>query len=709
MPVTAPRGRTAIEPKAIGAAEHALLIQAITASNRGDSSRARFFASQAGSSAMQLIVEWRSLVDDASGSNFDALNGFMTAHPNWPRRDIMIMRAEKAMPADYAPQRVIAWYGKRTPTTGDGMVRLGDALIATGKSAQGAALVRKAWIQSTFPQAEETLLLRTHGHLIGRAEHRARLEYLLARDDLVNAKRQLQRVDADAQRVAQARMRLKAIPAAVKPVLTSLPESLKNNPEFLFDAARALRRMRQDTQAWDTMLKAPSDRSALVLPEHWWTERHIMTRDALKAGKYDVAYKLVSKHALDAGTNFADAEFLAGWIALRFLNKPLTAMPHFQALAAGVTLPISQSRAYYWLGRTEEVLDLPANALADYRKAAENPETYYGQLALARIADDPRLHLDSVAEETTSDVEAAFAADDRVQAIRVLADVHERDMMRLFAIRMANDPPEPKRLQLLARLMLAVGDRAMSVRVAKYASYGDVLLLPYLDPVISLPRLAADASMPEPALVLGLTRQESEFDSTAVSSAGARGLMQLMPNSAKRTAAMHRVPFRQNDLLTNPQYNMQIGMTALGDLVQYWGGSYILAIASYNAGPGNVRDWIDAFGDPRDPTVDPIDWVELIPFGETRNYVQRVIENIEVYRNRLGGGDQRLAILSDLYRPGAPKTVVLKMRPPASVASPAPTDAPTVTSPAPADPAQSVSAAPIDGTQPAMIVRPAGQ
>jgi soluble lytic murein transglycosylase len=249
--------------------------------------------------------------------------------------------------------------------------------------------------------------------------------------------------------------------------------------------------------------------------------------------------------------------------------------------------------------------------------------------------------------------------------------------MRLFAIRMANDRDNPKHLQLLAQMMVSLGDPAMGVRVAKTASYNDIILLSSLAPVVPLPKFPGAVAGPEAALVLGLTRQESEFDAAAVSTAGARGLMQLMPATAKQTAAAHRMTYRLKDLTTDPKYNMQLGMAALEEYLEYWGGSYILSIAAYNAGTGNVNKWVEANGDPRDPTIDPIDWIELIPFGETRNYVQRVLENIELYRNRLSGSEQKLTILSDLYRPKLPSVIVVKYQPPPPAEVPIPVPKPT--------------------------------
>jgi soluble lytic murein transglycosylase len=464
-------------------------------------------------------------------------------------------------------------------------------------------------------------------------------------------------------------MRLTASPSSLGNVVQTLPENLRDTPELLFEEARALRLRGDDETAWTTMLRAPSEKGTVVLPERWWSERHIMTRDALKAGRLDVAYNLVSQHTMESGGGFADAEFLSGWIALRFQNKPELAVTHFRELAENVSMPISKARGYYWLGRAEEALGRAPDALAAYRKAAENAETFYGQLAMARLDENAMLRLKSGMSVPAADARTMFESDERVQAIRILSEVGDKDTMRLFATRMALDSMDPARLQLLSELMVSLGDPAMSVRTAKLASYNGVLLTTYLDPVMPVPSLPSGASAPEPALVLGLTRQESEFDAGAVSSAGARGLMQLMPATAKRAAGSLKLPYRPRDL-SQPQYNMQLGMATLSDYLGQWGGSYILAIAAYNAGSANVVRWVETYGDPRDPSIDPIDWIEMIPFGETRNYVQRVLENVQVYRNLLGGGEQRLSILSDLYRPNAPKVTVVKYEPPKPAESP---------------------------------------
>jgi soluble lytic murein transglycosylase len=652
VPVPVPK--PAIDFASTNLGEHALLQQAFAATSRSWN-RARLLAAQAGNPIGRLIIEWRYVLEETSGANFETINAFLNEHPGWPRRDALTIRAERAMPADLDPRDIVAWYGNRSPHSGTGMIRLGEALMATGKRDEGAALIRKGWIDYNFSPFDENQVVAAHGDLIGPVDHKARLDRLLARDDTAGATRQMRRVDAATQRVANVRLKIKAAgsSAGIKTLVASLPESARSDPELVFEAARALRRRGDDAAAWALMANTPTNKEDLVLPELWAAERGIMARDALKTGKPDLAYQFASKPALDAdsGTAFMEAEFLAGWIALQTLHKPELALNHFDRLAKGVTYPISVARAHYWLGRTAEAMGAPADALVEYRVAAQHSATFYGQLAVGKITSNPVLHVNAVASEATPVERAAFEADDRVKAIRLLADLGDRSTMRLFALSIAGDPPEPRRLQMLAQLMDASGDPAMSVRVAKNASYSGLNLLSYLHPVMATPQMQMSGGAPEPALVLGLARQESEFDPTAVSSAGARGLMQLMPASAKQAAKMRGMAYRQNDLTANPSYNMQLGMTALAEYLDRWNGSYVLAIASYNAGPTNVRNWIETYGDPRDPSVDPIDWIESIPFPETRNYVQRVIENLEVYRNRLSNTDQRLGILADLYRP----------------------------------------------------------
>lgn len=628
-----------------------LLAQALAADARDDWSSALTYSAQTSNPVVRDIIQWKYLLDEDSGASFDAITAFINTHPRWPRLNALLIRAEKAMPGELDPAQVIAWYGNRAPLSGPGMIHLGEAQMSAGRIADGIALIRRGWIEFTYAPFDESNVEAAHGDILTPDVEKLRLDHLLARGDVGGARRQLARVSAAQRRLANARLEIQANPANVKTVLAGLPLAARADPEFMFDVARGLRRHGDDDQAWVVMEKAPTDKNALVLPERWSTERQIMARDALKAGDVDLAYRFASAPVLDSssGAPFQDAEFLAGWIALRYLHNTDLAYRHFGRLLNGVTYPISVARAHYWTGRTAESAGDMARAADEYAKAAENPTTFYGQLALAKIAGNPVLRVSNATSMPTPMARAAFDGDERVRAIRLLAETGDRADMRQFATALASDPPLPDQLQMLAQLLAETGDIAQSVRAAKAASYVGYILPDYLHPIVALPGAGGG---PEPALVLAIARQESEFDPGVVSSAGARGLMQVMPASAQRAANMLGISYRLADLTSNPTYNIQLGMQTLNDYLDLWDGSYILAIATYNAGPVNVSKWVETYGDPRNSGVDPVDWIESIPFPETRNYVQRVIENLEVYRDRLGHGDRPLSIIADLYRPG---------------------------------------------------------
>ena len=669
-------GHRASGTHVLGAGDLDLYSRAFTAGNRGDWTAARGLADQGHDRVARLLITWRYLLDKNSGASFGEISSFLRDHPEWPLRESLFARAEHAMAESMAPGAVLTWFGDRKPITGIGKVRLGEALIATGKREDGRELVRDAWIEDSFEPTEELAIIRSHGDILTPDVDRQRLDHLLWRNDLTAARREMSRVQADSQRVAQVRMALRTNPRAGEQMIDALPQTLRNDPGLIFDQARMLRRAGGGAEVPALLVRTPTREMAKIDPDNWWGELNLAAREAMEGGNYSTAYRLVSDTGLSEGTDFAEAEFMAGWIALRFLHSPDKALSHFRQLAQGVSRPISLGRAYYWAGRAYEYQGDLAAAAREYRKAAENPETFYGQLALTRLVPEPRLHL----KDTPADparVRADYEKSDLTRAMAVLADLGEEGLLRLFAVHDVETHPIAGHVVLLADDLVRMGFPDIALRVAKTASYDGIDLLTYSHPLIALPQYKGPGNQPEHALVLGLIRQETEFNPDAVSHVGAVGIMQLMPRTARRMAQLAGLPYRNSDLKTNTRYNMQLGMTELSTDLADWGGSYVLAAAAYNAGASNVKKWIATYGDPRSPSVDPIDWIEQIPFSETRNYVQRVIENTEVYRNRLAGRGQPLQILADLYRPNAPPD-----RPPLRV-SPAPAEASPAAAPAP--------------------------
>jgi soluble lytic murein transglycosylase len=645
--------------------DHDVYTRAFDAGERGDWIAAKNIADQGHDPVARRLVQWRYVLDKNSGASFAEIDGFLKQNPNWPLRDTLFARAENAIGPDQSPAATVSWFGTRQPASAIGEVRLGEALVATGRTAQGRELIRQGWAQGSFDPGQELAIVQKDGAYLTPDIDRVRLDNLLWHDDTAGARRELARVDDAAERIGEARLALRSGRAAGQPAIDRVPASLANDPGLLFDRARASRRAGQDSEANALILRI-SDRSAAAEhPAKWWSELNVQARNAVQAANYRTAYALVSDTGLTAGEEFAEAEFLAGWIALRFLDEPRAALTHFEKLEAGVTRPISRARAHYWQGRAHEAMGSTASAFKQYQLASQAPESFYGQLALARIDATPVLHVSDAGIQGSSRKD--FDAEDLTRAMTVLADLGEESLLRTFALHDMEVYPDPSHTKSLAQALTEWGYREIAVRVAKTASYSGTMLLAYTHPVIAVPTYSGPGAAPEQALVLGLIRQETEFDPDAVSGPGARGIMQMMPSAARRAAGQAGIAYRPNDL-SDPSYNMQLGMTELSGDISNWAGSYVLAAAAYNAGPANVGKWLVEFGDPRNESVDPIDWIEKIPFTETRNYVQRVLENTQIYRNRLTGRDQPLKILADIYRPNSPSAKVLAYSPPAQTA-----------------------------------------
>jgi soluble lytic murein transglycosylase len=368
-----------------------------------------------------------------------------------------------------------------------------------------------------------------------------------------------------------------------------------------------------------------------------------MARHALEAQRPELAYRLASQHSLVRGTEFAEAEFLSGWIALRSLHLPERALYHFERMTESVTKPMSRARALYWVARSQEAQQ-PRVARDIYAQAAKFKGTFYGQLSLAELRPGSVLKL--TAPEDAKRGTKGLQLDERLHALHALESLDQSKLVRIFAAHLANESDDAASLELITEMVARAGDRRDTLRIAKIAGQKNVVLLPYTAPLLDVSSASAAV---EKALVLGLTRQESEFNATAVSPVGARGLMQLMPRTAAEVARAHKIQYSAA-ALNDPAINFRLGSAYLGDLLKRWSGSYVLSIASYNAGPGNVRKWVRVNGDPRTGEIDPVDWIEAIPFAETRNYVQRVLENTQLYRNRLAGSDQALMLMADLGR-----------------------------------------------------------
>lgn len=605
------------------------------------------------------LLTWSLLTRPQTKADFAEIMSFAERRGDWPKIDTVLKLAEKNLPKDMPADQVIAWFAGQEPLTGEGKIRLGESYITLGQEEFGKIWIRRAWIEHNFKKTREKEILKTHGADISQAAHDKRIERLMWQRQHTMTRRVLPYASTETKRIARARMQIAASPNNAAKTIRKLPKNLRNNAGVLFDQVYLTRRLGKDDKVRTLLLSAPGDALSMVQPQRWWIERHLQARKAHNAGDYEDAYAIASSNGLTSGAKFAEGEFFSGWLALTYLGKPELALTHFERLETGVSFPISLSRARYWQGRAAEATGDKSRAREAYLAAAEYSYTFYGQLALSNpLIDAPALVLPEQLP-IADDLEWTFENSDFEKAIRIL-DAFERSRdVRIFFYHYANVVEQKRDFEMLAGLALELDYTHFSIRTAKKAMQKNITLLDFAFPLRELSKYQGKGTPPDPALVFGLSRQESEFNPRAVSSAGARGLMQLIPSTARRTARKHGLSYNTAWLLDDPNYNTQLGMAHLSDELTRFDGSYILTIAGYNAGPHRVKKWLKDYGDPRTSDIDPIDWVESIPFKETRNYVQRVLENKQVYQNRISGRNQPLQIAQDLARTDSKKLLRL--------------------------------------------------
>jgi soluble lytic murein transglycosylase len=574
---------------------------------------------------LSRILIWQRLVSGGSGASFDEIDAFIKAFPEWPSHERLVARAEETMPPGSPDKEVIAWYGKRAPSTTEGATRLAESLLDLGRRDEATKLIRKTWVHANFGDQQEAIFYKTFKQQLTKKDHIARLDRLVWANRDVPAKRMYSKVGTEYRALAEARFALRNGSSGVDGAIKRVPAHLLDDPGLQYDRLRWRRVKNRDEEAF-AMLRA-NPPAVKVQPARWWNERSILARRALMKGYITDAYRIAANHNLKSGAELLDAEWMAGWIALRFLKDDAIAYTHFSNVYREAKQPISKARGAYWAGRASEAVKDSERARYWYRTAFKNPTTYYGQLAATKLPREDTINMPPP-PHTDPIVEASFNSHELVRAVRIIDAAGMTGMLRAFIRQLAEIGKTPDWLANVADLAYETGRADISIYAAKRAESEGVSLLQAGFPIIKTQRIS-EADRP---LVHAVIRQESLFNNSAVSRAGARGLMQLMPATAKQMAKKNDITFVHERLTEDADYNVHLGQTYLADLVNDFNGSYILALAAYNAGPSRARQWIREYGDPRDSTVDAIDWIEMIPFAETRNYVQRVLENLQVYR-----------------------------------------------------------------------------
>ena len=621
--------------------------QAFDASQRDHNDWALSFAAKAHDKLLGKVLRWQIYTQPGSGMTFGEITDFIRSNPDWPQMATLRRRAEEAISVATPDGPVLEWFNAQAPQTVSGAMAYGKALINAGQNDKAEALLRKTWVEGNFGPLQERQFLNSFSDLLRPEDQIRRLDRLLWDHLDSSAEHQILRVEEPYRLVAQARMALDNSASNGESLAARVPDRYREDPGLIYELVHYRRQHDRDDQAIEMLHRISGDQPHAEL---WWVERAVLARRALGRGNVSLAYDLAKDHGRLEGAALADAEWLAGWIALRFLDDREVALSHFQNLYDRVQTPQSRSRGAYWAGRAAEVLGRGDESVRWFNQAAQHITTFYGQLAASRLQQDQQWPLPADPLPSAEDIHV-FEKNELVRAAHMLVEIKETDLLRPFMLRMIDLAQTPGQRALAANLATAAGRSDIAVTIARHSEHDGVPLIASGYPV---PPLSA-ADKPERALVLGLIRQESAFHHGAVSSAGARGLMQLMPATAAKIAKALKMVFHRKEALAHaltndPSLNVKLGSAYLADLLDDFNGSYVLSVASYNAGPARVRHWVKDQGDPRSSEVDTVDWIESIPFSETRNYVQRVLEGVQVYRRRLGSTNLALSLERDLKR-----------------------------------------------------------
>ncbi len=627
---------------ALSSSDKSIYRTAFTAAADKKWPEANAIAERAKDPLLAKVILWLDLMRSQSGHPFSDYARFVSQNPDWPGQVALQSQGELAMPLGLPPRDVLAWFQDREPLTFAGAMQLARALQSSGDKDKAVAVLRRAWIELDATADEEKQFLDRYGKMLKTEDHVARLDRLLWDNRQDAARRMMGRVDAGHRALAEARLGLRNGKGNADKLIGMVPQKLQRDAGLIYERAR-WRRRNDLFDSIPSLFTPPL--KAVSRPDVLWREIDDAARRALARNEIKVAYRLAAQHGAKTGTPFAEGEWLAGWIALRFLHDPKTAYTHFTRLYEGVGSPISKARGANWAGRAAEGLKKKTDAQKWYAEAAQWSTTYYGQLAAQRAGHRGPLALPAMPEPTKQQ-RAEYFQGELARVVQQLHEVEQTDRARTFLLRLVELAASPTEHYLAADLAATLGRNDLVVAAAKASRLYGVEMVDALFPTLSV----SGGETPEKALILAVIRQESAFQQDAVSAAGALGLMQLMPGTAKSVAKKVGLPYAKGRLTSDSSYNVSLGRAYLGEMLDRFGGSYVLAIASYNAGPGRVAEWLVQNRDPRRQNVDTIDWIESIPFSETRNYVQRVIENVQVYRQLLGGTQIALSIEQDLAR-----------------------------------------------------------
>ncbi|HZV85682.1 MAG TPA: transglycosylase SLT domain-containing protein [Brevundimonas sp.] len=632
------------QARTLSESDAAAFREGLAAARARDVIGARSAASRIGDPAARKLVDWALLDTSAEQLSWSDLSVAETAFAGWPRGESRRMAAERALDlANPGPDVVLGYFDAGRPVSVQGAIALANALEQRGRGEEARQLISEWWRTRSFDDAAQTRILTRWDGWLTQADHDARLGVLLSGPHGPATRAMVQRASPGRRAVAEAAMALRT---AYSPdgVVAGLSSSQAMDPAVVLERVRILRSQTRQSEGFALLSALPAAPSHTEGQNTLWSERRNYFLDALQRRNWQAAYDSMAGHGFPSGERKVDAEFFAGWVALTKLNDPARAARHFEILRQSSSTPITQGRALYWLGRAAEAQGATPQAVELYRAGSQHIQTFYGQLA-AEKAGQTTITLPGDPDPTATE-RSAFEGNEMVRALRVLGETGESSLFRVFAYQLDDDLPGAAQLALLMDLSRAYGEDFTAMMVGRAASQRGFLMPERQYPIRIPPQVGGAAPL---EFTLAITRQESSFDPRARSGADARGMMQFLPSTGAIVARQLGMPFSA-ERLWDADYNMTLGSYHLGDLTRRFGGSMLLTTVGYNAGPARPPQWIARCGDPRAASVDPVDFIECAPFTETRNYMMRVMENMQVYRARLNGGTAPLTLSADLRR-----------------------------------------------------------
>ncbi|WP_029584091.1 lytic transglycosylase domain-containing protein [Bradyrhizobium sp. URHD0069] len=609
---------------------------AIDLARKAKSGEAAAIKKTIGDPAAQKLVEWFILRHPDAEANFSRYATFIADNPGWPSMALLRRRAEARLWQERIEAARVRSFTGGQPATAKGRFALARVLLAEGDREGAGRQVREAWRSHELSESFEAEAYVIFRDLLTREDHRARMDKRLGAKDFSGAMRAARRLGSDDVSIVKACAAVTANATKALRLLDAVATEARQDLGYALCRIRWMMRNDRIADATRLMLAALPETMALQDTDEWWRERRGLARKLLDLGKPETAYQIVRDAALPANENYrAESHFMPGWIALRYLNDPATARAHFAHIDDGSANPIVLARANYWRGRAAEAIGENDEMRANYQAAARHTTAYYGQLARAKLGLDrvelrPPLRADPAGRSAPSD--------ELVRAAEMLYAVGEPDVALNFVTDLAGQSVDVAALAALGELAGRRNDARAMLQIGKTALARGLALDLYAFPTIGIPQHSPVGPEIDRSVIYSVARTESAFDQRDMSHAKAVGLMQVTPEAGRDTAKRFGVAYDWKRMVSDPVYNTQMGAAELSALLQDYKGSHIMTFAGYNAGRGRVQQWMKQFGDPRDPNVDAIDWVERIPFAETRNYVQRVMENLQVYRVRFDNG-----------------------------------------------------------------------